>query len=570
MGTRAILGPALVYTSHLDLASDKEIRFSSSTDPLGTKDLTAKRVAAATLGLTDGAGGAAKLEATSGGTGLTSFSAGDILYASNSTTLARLAKGTNGQALVLAAGLPSWGSAGAATLDDLTDVTITTPATGNLLRYNGSAWVNATTSTAIDTIGSTRGQVLYRGASAWSALSAGTYAGAPLLTGGAGADPSWATTAAITGSVLSMTSGLTLGWAPSTDPTAAQDTWLYRYASNSVILTGATGNRPTYFSVISPSTGTGAYAGIQVSRDNDTGSFTLICYSSSFTPTGIYGPGAFFQANAGDSLNFGTSGSAVVRCFYAAGFVAAWGSNYYGLVSGHAISWSSSSSDPTSTKDLGVSRISAGIAGLGNGSAADTSGTLRLTTLQAPTLKPVAITGTNQAGTALQVGGGLGTGTGQPGVPRVTSGWLGSSGTAAHTEVDRAFFATKTLTLSNTSATTTTYATLSTTSNAGAGCMVLVLVEASDGTDWCSATGLIPCSAVNKAATASVGQSSGGLVYGVAKSNGAHGFSLTHSVTTSGTSLALRIRPSWTTIVPTTVRITYTIFPLGQTSVTQA
>lgn len=562
-----------LYVDNVDLPSNKAIRFSGTTDPTATKELTLERASAATLKLTDGAGGAAKLEATSGGTGLTSFAAGDILYASSSTALARLPKGTNGQALVLAAGLPSWGSAGASALDDLTDVAIAAPATGDLLRYNGSGWVNATTSAAVDTLGSTRGQVLYRGSSAWSALSAGTYAGAPLLTGGSGADPSWATTAVITGSVLSMTSGLTLGWAPSTNPTAAQDTWFYRYASNSVILTGATGNRPTFFSVISPSSGTGAYGGIQVSRDNDTGSFTLVSYSSSFTPTGIYaGSAAYFQANGTDSLNFGTAGAAVVRCYYSSGWVAAWGSNYYGLVSGHALSWSSSSTDPASTKDLGVTRIAAGVAGLGNGSAADTSGTLRLTTLQAPTLKPVAITGTNQAGTALQVGGGLGTGTGQPGVPRVTSGWLGSSGTTAHTEVDRAFFSTKTLTLSNTSATTTTYATLSTVAGCGVGCIAHVLVEASDGTDWVSGTGLIPVSGVQKAtgATMGSGQAAGGLVYGIAKSNAGHGFSLTHSVTTSSTSIALQIQPSWTTIVPTTVRITYTIFPLGQTSVTQS
>jgi hypothetical protein len=40
-------------------------------------------------------------------------------------------------------------------------------------------------------IGATRGMILYRGASAWSALAAGT-AGYVLTTGGAGADPSWA------------------------------------------------------------------------------------------------------------------------------------------------------------------------------------------------------------------------------------------------------------------------------------------------------------------------------------------------------------------------------------------
>lgn len=43
-----------------------------------------------------------------GGTGLTSYTAGDIIYASAANTVAKLAIGTSGQRLVVAAGLPSW------------------------------------------------------------------------------------------------------------------------------------------------------------------------------------------------------------------------------------------------------------------------------------------------------------------------------------------------------------------------------------------------------------------------------------------------------------------------------
>jgi hypothetical protein len=49
-------------------------------------------------------------------------------------------------------------------------------------------------STALDVLGSTQGQVLYRNASAWVALAAGT-SGQVLQSGGAGANPSWATVA---------------------------------------------------------------------------------------------------------------------------------------------------------------------------------------------------------------------------------------------------------------------------------------------------------------------------------------------------------------------------------------
>ncbi len=62
----------------------------------------------------------------------------------------------------------------------------------------------------LDLAGSTRGQVLYRGASTWSALSPGT-AGQLLQTGGAGADPSWVTGVAVTdgdkGSITVSSSG---------------------------------------------------------------------------------------------------------------------------------------------------------------------------------------------------------------------------------------------------------------------------------------------------------------------------------------------------------------------------
>ena len=51
---------------------------------------------------------ASPLGVVSGGTGLSSYTAGDILYASGTATLSKLAIGTNGQTLTLASGIPSW------------------------------------------------------------------------------------------------------------------------------------------------------------------------------------------------------------------------------------------------------------------------------------------------------------------------------------------------------------------------------------------------------------------------------------------------------------------------------
>jgi len=97
---------------------------------------------------------------TKGGTGLTSYASGDILYASATDTLAKLAKGTDGQILTLASGVPSWAAA-----------PITLPSqTGNSGKYlttdgttaswgtlvvpitTGTATVTANTATTVDTV----------------------------------------------------------------------------------------------------------------------------------------------------------------------------------------------------------------------------------------------------------------------------------------------------------------------------------------------------------------------------------------------------------------------------------
>lgn len=59
------------------------------------------------------------------------------------------------------------------------------------------------TSAVLDFIGSTRGDVLYRGAAGWAALPPGT-SGDVLTTGGAGADPSWVTPSSSGGTVTSV------------------------------------------------------------------------------------------------------------------------------------------------------------------------------------------------------------------------------------------------------------------------------------------------------------------------------------------------------------------------------
>ena len=67
-----------------------------------------------------------------GGTGLASYTAGDILYASGATTLTKLAKGSDTEVLTLASGVPTWA---APTTGDVESVNGTS--TGGITATNG-------------------------------------------------------------------------------------------------------------------------------------------------------------------------------------------------------------------------------------------------------------------------------------------------------------------------------------------------------------------------------------------------------------------------------------------------
>ena len=65
-----------------------------------------------------------------GGTAISSYAAGDIIYASGSTTLAKLAKGSDTEVLTLASGVPTWA---APTVGDITGITAGTGLSGTNL-----------------------------------------------------------------------------------------------------------------------------------------------------------------------------------------------------------------------------------------------------------------------------------------------------------------------------------------------------------------------------------------------------------------------------------------------------
>jgi hypothetical protein len=184
-----------------------------------------------------------------GGTGLTSYTAGDIIYASGANTVAKLAIGTTGQRLVVAAGLPSWAtdttvgtvtSVAALTLGTTgTDLssTVATSTTTPVITLNvptasatnrgalsaadwttfnnkGSGTVTsvsftggiisvatATTTPALTVAGTSGGIPYFSSASTW-ATSAALTANAIVLGGGAGASPSVLASLGTTSTVL--------------------------------------------------------------------------------------------------------------------------------------------------------------------------------------------------------------------------------------------------------------------------------------------------------------------------------------------------------------------------------
>jgi len=105
----------LVSTGAQSIAGAKTFLSAPNLDSLtaslplkldGSKNITAAAIA---LGGSEVTG---TLPETKGGTNQSTYTTGDILYASASNTLSKLAAGTDGHVLTLAAGIPSWAASG--------------------------------------------------------------------------------------------------------------------------------------------------------------------------------------------------------------------------------------------------------------------------------------------------------------------------------------------------------------------------------------------------------------------------------------------------------------------------
>ncbi len=139
----------------------------------GTVITTGNLTSITTVGtITTGTWNGTAIAAANGGTGQTSYAIGDILYASGTTALSKLASIATGNALITGGvnTAPSWGKIG-----------LTTHVSGTLPVTSGGTGLTSLTT----------GDVLYASAANTLAALAGVATGNVLISGGVGTAPSW-------------------------------------------------------------------------------------------------------------------------------------------------------------------------------------------------------------------------------------------------------------------------------------------------------------------------------------------------------------------------------------------
>lgn len=160
-----------------------------TTPTLGTP-ISVALTNATGLPLTTGVTGT--LGATNGGTAQSTYATGDIVYASGVNTLSKLAAGTNGYILTLAAGVPSWAaSTGGVTsfsggTTGLTPAGVTTGAivlAGTLAVANGGTGITSFGANVATWLGTPSSANLAAAVTDETGTGALVFAGSPTLTG---------------------------------------------------------------------------------------------------------------------------------------------------------------------------------------------------------------------------------------------------------------------------------------------------------------------------------------------------------------------------------------------------
>lgn len=369
------------------------------------------------------------IDATHGGTAQTSWTTGDLLYASGANTLAKLAIGTAGQILTVSAGLPAWSAAvsGITTLNgssgSATGSTVTLSPGTTGLTYTGSGATMTTAGTLVLANGgsgasltASTGGIIYSGASAMAVL-AGTATAGQILRSGASAAPSWSTatypaTAGTSGNILqSDGTNFTSVAFPTRVTTINGDSGSATGAT--ITLTGATSNLA---GASVRFTGSGSTVSLALSNNNNIFLGTS-AGSGTFTGSANAGIGNNCFAAVGAASDNASCGASTLRSLTTGSSNCAMGSGCFqnlltgnfnigiGLVAGQAYNAAESSNiviNPYTTASAGESNVLRIGAGTGTGTCqinkAIVSGIYGITTASATT-STVLVSDGNQLGT---------------------------------------------------------------------------------------------------------------------------------------------------------------------------
>lgn len=188
-----------------------------------------------------------------GGTGITSYTIGDTLYASGVTTLSKLPIGSEGQVLAVTAGIPAWSNAGSGTVASVVGTANRITSSGGInpiidisVTYVGQTSITtlgtvATGTWAATTIGvtvggtgltsATQGDLVYgSAANTYSLLAKNTNSSRYLSNTGASNNPAWAQVDLTNG----VTGALPIANAGTNITTYATGDLLYASASNTL------------------------------------------------------------------------------------------------------------------------------------------------------------------------------------------------------------------------------------------------------------------------------------------------------------------------------------------------